>query len=76
MFDNKIDWVMRIGSASPYRRPQGCPWDAKKIAQYKAEHIVGLQQCGDASVQCKKSVFRSIIRACVSTASDSQAEIQ
>jgi hypothetical protein len=39
MFDNEIDWVMRIGSASPYqqaaRQAEGMRW---KMAQYKAEH--------------------------------------
>ena len=32
------------------------------MTQYKAEHIVGLRQAiaaANASVQCKKSVFRS-----------------
>jgi hypothetical protein len=44
MFDNEIDWVMRIGCVSPYqlaaRRAEGMRiW----MTQYKAEHIVGLQ---------------------------------
>jgi hypothetical protein len=24
IFDNEIDWVMRIECVSPYQRPQGC----------------------------------------------------
>ena len=46
------------------------------MTQYKAEHIVGSQQDrGDASVQCKKSVFRIAIRERVSVASCTQGEV-
>ena len=57
MFDNEIDWVMRILSVSPYQADRkvclkGCDFE---MTQYKAEHIVGsrsfLSCAANASVQ-------------------------
>ena len=63
MFDNEIDWVMRIGHLSlVLAAEEAAGRTTVLMTQYKAEHIVGLQQAiaaANASVQCMKSVFRS-----------------
>ena len=40
MFDNEIDWVMRIWSVSSYQLPRGVLKGCKRqMTQYKAEHM-------------------------------------
>ncbi len=55
MFDNEIDWVMRIVSASSYqaaaRQTEGM---CASMTQYKAEHIVGPQRCGACKCSMQK----------------------
>ena len=75
MFDNEIDWVMRIKCASSYRR-------AARQAEGMRMTMTQLQgraHCRVAAMRrmqvfkCKKSVFRSATRERVSVASCSQA---
>jgi hypothetical protein len=78
MFDNEIDWVMRIRCVSSYRLALGLAEGMQgRMTRYKAEHKQRtVARRFMQSVQCKKSVFRSITRERVSAASNPQAEIQ
>jgi len=78
MFDNEIDWVMRIDERLPVPGwPQGETEGMRlKMTQYKAEHIVGRMEVRECKCSRIKSVFRSVTRERGSVASNSQAEIQ
>ena len=55
MFDNEIDWVMRIRSASSYQAAEGWAEGMRgSMTQYKAEHIVEPQRCGACKCSMQK----------------------
>ena len=76
MFDNEIDWVMRIWHLSLVPAAQKAVGRVSaQMTQYKAEHKQWIVvRRSRRSVQCKKSVFRSAARERVSVASCSQAD--
>jgi hypothetical protein len=81
MFDNEIDWVMRIKCASSYRRAarqaEGMRMTMTQLQGRAHCKAAASNRCGvSKSVQCKKSVFRSATRERVSVASCSQANYQ
>jgi hypothetical protein len=77
MFDNEIDWVMRIHCVSPYQQAARLAEEMQMwMTRYKAEHkqwIVASRRFRQ-SVQCKKSVFRSAIKERVSVFDCPQAD--
>jgi hypothetical protein len=77
MFDNEIDWVMRIHCASPYQQAARFAEEMQEwMTRYKAEHKqwIVASRWFRQSVQSKKSVFRSAIKERVSVIDCSQAD--
>ena len=82
MFDNEIDWVMRIGCASSYQqaaRFAGMDADLDDAIQGRAHCKARMEVIPGAalvSVQCKKSVFRSAVTVHVNAQDCSQGEVK